>query len=64
MLFAEGPENWYLSTSAAQPGNRFTVTVEEKPKGAAGPIRLRLTLVAGQAAVESEVDLDEGLAPR
>ena len=32
--------------------------------GAAGPIRLRLTLVAGQAAVESEVDLDEGLAPR
>lgn len=63
-LFAEGPESWYLSTSAAQPGNRFTVTVEEKPKGAAGPIRLRLTLVAGEAAVESEVDLDEGLAPR
>jgi DsbC/DsbD-like thiol-disulfide interchange protein len=64
MLFAEGPESWYLSTSAAQPGNLFTVTVDEKPKGAVGPIRLRLTLVAGEEAVETEIDLDEGLTPR
>jgi DsbC/DsbD-like thiol-disulfide interchange protein len=64
MLFAEGPESWYLSTSAVEPGNRFTVMVDEKPKGAGGPIRLRLTLVAGDDAVETEVDLDEGLTPR
>ena len=41
-LFAEGPENWYLSTSPPQ-GDRFTVTVEDKPKGAhaAAPSALR-----------------------
>jgi DsbC/DsbD-like thiol-disulfide interchange protein len=64
VLFAEGPESWYLSTSVAQPGNRFTVMVDERPQGAAGPVRLRLTLVAGDDAVETEIDLDEGLAPR
>ena len=36
-LFAEGPENWYLSTSLPDDANRFTVTVEEKPKDASGP---------------------------
>jgi DsbC/DsbD-like thiol-disulfide interchange protein len=56
-LFAEGPENWYLSTSTPDADNRFTVTVEEKPKSA-GPASLRLTLVAGGKAVETEVSLD------
>jgi len=63
-LFAEGPENWYLSTSSAGDGNRFTVTVEDKPKDAAGPVPVRLTLVADGKAVETEVNLDGGTRPR
>ena len=57
-LFAEGPENWYLSTSLPDDANRFTVTVEEKPKDASGPVPLRLTLVAGGKSVETELSLD------
>jgi DsbC/DsbD-like thiol-disulfide interchange protein len=63
-LFAEGPENWFLSTSHPDDSNRFTVTVEEKPKDAAGPVPLRLTLVAGDKAIETEVSLDGNGAPR
>jgi DsbC/DsbD-like thiol-disulfide interchange protein len=63
-LFAEGPENWYVSTSLADDENRFTVTVEEKPKEASGPVSLRLTLVAGGKAVETEVSLDGNGVPR
>jgi DsbC/DsbD-like thiol-disulfide interchange protein len=63
MLFAEPPENWYVSTSSLQPGG-FTITVEERPKQATGPVPLRLTLVAGAQAVETQVHLDEGLAAR
>ena len=57
-LFAEGPENWYLSTSPPDDANRFTVTVEEKPRDASGAFPLRLTLVAGGKSVETEVSLD------
>ncbi|WP_201837898.1 protein-disulfide reductase DsbD domain-containing protein [Microvirga zambiensis] len=63
-LFAEGPENWYLSTSLPDDANRFTVTVEEKPKDASGPLALRLTLVAGGKSVETEVSLDAKELPR
>jgi len=63
-LFAEGPENWYLSTSLPDDANRFTVTVEEKPKDAVGPVSLRLTLVAGGKSVETEVSLDGNGQPR
>jgi DsbC/DsbD-like thiol-disulfide interchange protein len=63
-LFAEGPENWYLSTSLPDDAGRFTVTVEEKPKDASGPVPLRLTLVAGGKAVETEVSLDANGQPR
>ena len=63
-LFAEGPENWFLSSSYPAEGNRFTVVVEERPKEAAGPVLLRLTLVAGDRAVETDVSLDAGLLPR
>ena len=63
-LFAEGPENWYVSTSLPDAENRFTVTVEEKPKEASGPVSLRLTLVAGGKAVETEVSLDGNGVPR
>lgn len=59
-LFAEGPDNWYFSTSQADAQNRFTLTVEEKPREASGPVPLRLTLVAGDKAVETDVSLDAG----
>lgn len=63
-LFAEGPENWYLSTSHPADGNHFTVAIEEMPKDAAGQVPFRLTLVAGERAVETDVSLDAGLLPR
>jgi DsbC/DsbD-like thiol-disulfide interchange protein len=64
VLFAEGPDDWYLSTSPADDANRFTVTVEDKPKDASGPVPVRLTLVAGGQAIEAEVSLDGGNRPR
>ncbi len=64
VLFAEAPENWYVSTSAVEGGHRFTVTVEEKPKDAPGSVPLTLTLVAGGKAVETQVSLDGGERPR
>jgi hypothetical protein len=57
-LFAEGPENWYVSTSLPDDANRFTLVVEEKPKDASGPVPVRLTLVAGGKSVETQVSLD------
>jgi DsbC/DsbD-like thiol-disulfide interchange protein len=63
-LFAEGPENWYLATSLPDDTNRFTVTIEEKPKDASGPAPMRLTLIAGEQAIETEVSLDAGHPPR
>jgi DsbC/DsbD-like thiol-disulfide interchange protein len=63
-LFAEGPENWYVSTSLPDGENRFTVTVDEKPKDASGPASLLLTLVAGDRAIETQVSLDGGGQPR
>jgi DsbC/DsbD-like thiol-disulfide interchange protein len=63
-LFPEGPENWFLSVSHPSDGDRFTVTVEEKPKDASGSVPLRLTLVAGDKAVETEVSLDASGQPR
>ncbi|MXQ13661.1 protein-disulfide reductase DsbD domain-containing protein [Microvirga makkahensis] len=64
VLFAEGPENWYVSTSPEEGAGRFTVTVEEKPKDASGPAPLTLTLVAGDEAIETQVSLDGGEQPR
>jgi DsbC/DsbD-like thiol-disulfide interchange protein len=63
-LFPEGPENWFFSASHPADGDRFTVTVEEKPKDASGSVSLRLTLVAGDKAVETEVSLDGNGLPR
>jgi DsbC/DsbD-like thiol-disulfide interchange protein len=63
-LFAEGPENWYLSTSAPDSGNVFTVAIEEKPKDAAGPVSIRLTLVDGERSIETDVKLDGDGRPR
>ena len=63
-LFPEGPENWFLSASHPADDDRFTVTVEEKPKDASGSVPLRLTLVAGDKAIETEVSLDGSGLPR
>ncbi|WP_262296186.1 protein-disulfide reductase DsbD domain-containing protein [Microvirga sesbaniae] len=63
-LFAEGPENWIVSTSVPDDANRFTVTVEDRPKEAAAAVPLRLTLVAGGQSVETEVSLDANGLPR
>jgi DsbC/DsbD-like thiol-disulfide interchange protein len=63
-LFPEGPENWFLSASHPADGDRFIITVEEKPKEASRPVPLRLTLVAGDKAIETEVSLDASGPPR
>lgn len=63
-LFAEGPENWYFSTSEPGPQGAFTVIIEEKPQAAAGPVLVLLTLVAGERAVETQVKLDGSGEPR
>ena len=65
-LFVEAPDGWYLAAreggSPPLLGERasasFTVDVLERPKQAAGPVELRLTLVAGARAVETTVSLD------
>ena len=63
-LFAEPPENWYVSTSGPEPEGEFGLTVEERPKEAADAVPLRLTLVAGGQAIETEIQLDASLAAR
>ncbi|WP_414475058.1 protein-disulfide reductase DsbD domain-containing protein [Microvirga sp. M2] len=58
VLFAEAPENWYVSVTPDGERNRFTLTIEDRPKDASGPVPLVLTLVAGDKAVETQVSLD------
>lgn len=58
VLFAEAPDNWYVSTEPSGEPGRFTLTVEDKPKDASGPVPLILTLVAGSQAVETPVSFD------
>ncbi|MET0745237.1 MAG: protein-disulfide reductase DsbD domain-containing protein [Microvirga sp.] len=56
-LFAEGPDNWYVATSAPDDRNRFTLTIDETlPAQARAPVLL--TLAAGDQAVATEVVLD------
>ena len=55
-LFVEAPEGWWLKTAPARAdGGRdcFTLTIGDKPKDAAFPIALRLTLTGGAGATES-----------
>ncbi len=60
-LFAEAPEGWYLAPPAGpDPEGVFTVEIAERPKDAAGPVPLTLTLVAGDRAIETAVSLDAG----
>jgi len=63
-LFAEPPENWYVSTSGPQAEGDFTLTVDEGPKDGRGPLPLRLTLATAADAIETDVQLDAGPASR
>jgi DsbC/DsbD-like thiol-disulfide interchange protein len=63
-LFVEGPEGWYFSSAVPDDHNRVSVTLDEKPKAPTGPISIRLTLVAGEKSIESEVRLDGNGRPR
>ena len=60
-LFAEPPEGWWMKVAPAPaPGasgqDCFTLTLGDKPKGAALPVALRLTLTGGAGAVETTVN--------
>ena len=58
-LFVEAPEGWWLKTAPAQANEGrdcFTLTVGDKPKGAALPVTLRLTLTGGAGPVETTIE--------
>lgn len=64
-LFVEAPDRWYLAAGRLEPrpsadpsSGTFPVEILERPKDATGPVDLRLTLVSGERAVETEVRLD------
>jgi DsbC/DsbD-like thiol-disulfide interchange protein len=58
-LFVEPPEGWWLKVAPA-PGTNgqdcFTLTLGDKPKDAAFPVALRLTLTGGAGAVETTTE--------
>ena len=58
-LFVEAPEGWWVKVKPApaeDPHDCFTLTVGDKPKDAALPVALRLTLTGGAGAVETTMD--------
>ncbi len=58
-LFVEAPEGWWIKTApATADGGRdcFTLTIGDKPKDAALPVALRLTLTGGAGAVETTIE--------
>jgi len=63
-LFAEGPEDWYVSTPPPDGRGEFTVVIEEKPREAKGPAVLRLTLSSTAGAIEADLHLDEAFRAR
>ncbi len=57
-LFVEAPEGWWLKAAPdAADGGRdcFTLTIGDKPKDAAFPVALRLTLTGGAGAMETTI---------
>ena len=58
-LFVEPPAGWWVAAAPA-PGEEgrdcFTLTLREKPKDAAFPVALRLTLTGGQGPIETTVE--------
>ena len=71
-LFVEAPQSWYLAAGPmeqVQSGQksvdgRFLVEILERPRDAAGALDLRLTLVAGDKAIEASASLDTARLPR
>ncbi len=58
-LFVEAQEGWWLKVGPAQPDEGqdcFRLTIGDKPKDAALPVALRLTLTGGAGAVETKMD--------
>ena len=58
-LFVEAPSGWWLKVAPAQVDEKhdcFTLTIGDKPKDAAFPIALRLTLTGGAGAVETTIE--------
>jgi hypothetical protein len=58
-LFVEPPEGWWLKVvpaSGASGQDCFKLTVGDKPKDAALPVALRLTLTGGAGPVETTVE--------
>src|ERR1700721_219828 len=57
-LFVEAPEGWWLRTGPAHAdggGDCCTLTIGDKPKDAALPVALRLTLTGGAGALETTI---------
>jgi DsbC/DsbD-like thiol-disulfide interchange protein len=58
-LFVESPEGWWIKVAPARAGEGldcFTLTVGQKPKDAAFPVALRLTLTGGAGPVETTIE--------
>ena len=59
-LFVEPPEGWWLKVAptpgAASGQDCFKLTLGDKPKNAALPVALRLTLTGGAGAVETKIE--------
>jgi DsbC/DsbD-like thiol-disulfide interchange protein len=58
-LFVEAPEGWWMKVALADAdGDRdcFTLTIGDKPKDAALPVGLRLTLTGGAGAKETRME--------
>jgi DsbC/DsbD-like thiol-disulfide interchange protein len=59
-LFVEAPEGWWMKAAPAHAdGGRdcFTLTIGDKPKDAALPVALRLTLTGGAGATETTIQV-------
>jgi DsbC/DsbD-like thiol-disulfide interchange protein len=58
-LFVEAPEGWWIKVKPAPAGGHndcFALTIGAKPKDAALPVALRLTLTGGEGAVETTME--------
>jgi DsbC/DsbD-like thiol-disulfide interchange protein len=58
-LFVEAPEGWWVKVTAgeSEPGKDcFDLALQDKPKGAAPPVALRLTLTGGAGPIETTLD--------
>ncbi len=57
-LFVEAPEGWWIKMAPARADGGldcFTLTIGDKPKDAALPVTLRLTLTGGAGAMETTI---------